>query len=117
MRYGELLALARRHVDLDAGTVRVERALEQVPGQPIGFGKTKTDKSRRVVHLPAFVVDTLGAHVAEHADALLFPMPRRPDQLPINQNREPPKNGCPPAALVSTRPRKRSVTPESPAPS
>lgn len=79
LRYGELFALARCHVDLDAGTVRVERALEQVPGQPIGFGKTKTDKSRRVVHLPAFVVDALAAHmaehVAEHADALLFPMP------------------------------------------
>jgi len=32
LRYRELFALARHHVDLDAGTVRVERALEQVPG-------------------------------------------------------------------------------------
>ncbi|AWB90302.1 tyrosine-type recombinase/integrase [Salinibacterium hongtaonis] len=79
LRFGELFALARRHVDLDAGTVRVERALEQVPGQPIGFGKTKTDKSRRIVNLPAFVVTALRAHIAEYvaadAEALLFPMP------------------------------------------
>ena len=77
LRYGELFALARRHVDLATGTVRVERALEQVPGQPIRFGKTKTAKSYRTVHLPAFIVTQLrehmAAHVAVEADALLFP--------------------------------------------
>jgi integrase len=82
LRFGELFALARRHVDLTAGAVRVERALEQVSGQPIGFGKTKTDKSRRTVNLPAFVLTMLAEHLAEHvgpdADALLFPMPDGP---------------------------------------
>lgn len=77
LRFGELFALARRHVDLDAGTVRVERALEQVPGKPITFGKPKTDKSRRLVHLPGFVLAALREHMAEHVeaapDALLFP--------------------------------------------
>lgn len=77
LRYGELFALARRHVDLATGTVRVERALEQVPGRPIRFGKPKTAKSLRTVHLPGFVVSQLAAHMAEHvstdADALLFP--------------------------------------------
>lgn len=57
--------------------MRVERALELVPGQPIRFGKPKTAKSRRTVHLPAFVVAQLREHMAEHvaADvaALLFP--------------------------------------------
>lgn len=76
LRYGELFALARRHVDLDAGTVRVERALVCLPGQPITFGKTKTARSNRRVHLPAFVVDVLRQHMAEHVpaggDALLF---------------------------------------------
>jgi len=77
LRFGELFALARQHVDLEAGTVRVERALEMVPGQPIRFGKTKTTKSRRTVHLPAFVVAQLREHMRGHVgsapDALLFP--------------------------------------------
>ncbi|MFF8186760.1 tyrosine-type recombinase/integrase [Microbacterium sp. NPDC016588] len=79
LRYGELFALARRHLDLGAGTVRVERALEQVPGQPIRFGKTKTAKSLRTVHLPAFALSQLAAHLEQHVpdspDALLFAMP------------------------------------------
>lgn len=79
LRYGELFALARRHVDLDAGTLRVERALITVPGEPITFGPPKTRKSRRTVHLPAFVVESLRGHLEEHVpaspDALLFAMP------------------------------------------
>lgn len=76
LRYGELFALARRHVDLEAGTLRVERALLHLPGEPITFGPTKTSKSRRLVHLPAFVAGQLAEHMAEHVsadpDALLF---------------------------------------------
>lgn len=79
LRFGELFALARRHVDAKSGTLRVERALEQVPGRPVGFGKPKTDKSRRTVALPAFVLPGLRAHldewVAPGVDALLFTMP------------------------------------------
>ncbi|WP_345802721.1 site-specific integrase [Microbacterium sp. AZCO] len=69
LRYGELFALARRHVDLDAGTLRVERALIERVGHPVGFGPTKTTRSRRVVHLPGFVVDALRDHLAAHVDA------------------------------------------------
>jgi integrase len=79
LRYGELFALARKHVDLDAGTVRVERALVCLSGRPITFGRTKTTKSNRTVHLPRFVLDALTAHLALHtaakADALVFSMP------------------------------------------
>ncbi len=79
LRYGELFALSRRHVDLEAGTLRVDRALQCVPGQPIVFGKPKTTKSNRVVHLPAFAMaalaDHLEAHVPEDREALLFTLP------------------------------------------
>ncbi|MFE5408769.1 tyrosine-type recombinase/integrase [Microbacterium sp. NPDC056569] len=79
LRHGELFALARRHVDLEARTVRVERALLALPGHPVEFAPPKTAKSRRTVHLPAFVVDTLRAHIDAHVsaspDALLFTMP------------------------------------------
>lgn len=88
LRYGELFALARRHVNLERGTVQVERALLCVSGQPVTFGKTKTTKSNRAVHLPAFVLEVLRTHMAEHVptspDALLFAMP---DGSPITSAR------------------------------
>jgi integrase len=72
LRYGELFALARRHVDAEAGTLRVERALARAGG----FGPTKTPKSRRTVHVPPTVAAALAAHLATHVpadpDALLF---------------------------------------------
>lgn len=76
LRYGELFALARRHVDLDAGTLRIERAVLALTGQPITFGPPKTRKSRRTVHLPTFVTAALREHMAAHTaddpDALVF---------------------------------------------
>lgn len=79
LRYGELFALARRNVNLEAGTLQVDRALVCVPGQRITFGKTKTAKSNRAVHLPAFVLEVLTAHLERYGptspDALLFAMP------------------------------------------
>lgn len=79
LRHGELFALAREHVDLETGTVRVERALLHLPGQPVTFAAPKTTKSRRTVHLPRFVVEALEQHMREHVgpsrDALLFAMP------------------------------------------
>lgn len=76
LRFGELFGLARQHVDLEAGTVRVDRALVCVPGEPVRFGQPKTRSSRRTVHLPGFVVEVLRAHMAEHvppgATSLLF---------------------------------------------
>ena len=88
LRHGELFALARRHVDLEARTVQVDRALIAVPGQPIVYGPPKTRRSRRTVHLPAFVADALrdhlAAHVDPHPDALLFAMP---DGTPVTTAR------------------------------
>lgn len=69
LRAGELFALARRHVDLDARTVTVERSLLELPDRPVTFGAPKTAKSRRRVTLPAFVADALHAHMEEFVDA------------------------------------------------
>ncbi|MDO5677408.1 MAG: tyrosine-type recombinase/integrase [Propionibacteriaceae bacterium] len=73
LRYGELFALARRHVDLAAGTVRVERALSEGARK---MNRTKTTGSVRTVHLPGFVVDVLRDHMATYTaagpDALVF---------------------------------------------
>jgi integrase len=76
LRAGELFGLARRHVDLEAGTVRVERAVTYLPGEPPFLGSTKTDSSRRTVHLPPHVVNMLAEHMERFTgsgpDALVF---------------------------------------------
>lgn len=76
LRYGELFALARRHIDLEHSRVTVERAIEQVPGHPIGFGRPKTARSRRHVTLPRFVTSRLSEHLDRYVDpspdALVF---------------------------------------------
>lgn len=76
LRSGELRALARCHVDLEAGTVRVERSVVEVPGEALTFGPPKTRGSRRQVALPGFVVDALRDHIEAHVpggpEALIF---------------------------------------------
>lgn len=76
LRGGELFALARRHVDLNAGTLTVERTVVEVRGEPIRFGPPKTDAGLRTVHLGPALVDVvrdhLDAHVGRRGDALLF---------------------------------------------
>jgi integrase len=75
LRYGELFALARRHVDLTAGTVRVDRALSKGDTGD-RFGLTKTTGSVRTVSLPRFVVAALADHMNRYTrpdpDALVF---------------------------------------------
>lgn len=77
LRAGELFGLSRQHVDLDAGTLRVERQLiEGGSAHTLELGPPKTPASRRTVHLPAHVVDALAGHLATYtrpaADALVF---------------------------------------------
>jgi integrase len=61
MRRGELCGLAWGAVDLDAATVRVERSLEET-ASGLRFKSPKTRAGRRVISLPASVVETLRAH-------------------------------------------------------
>jgi integrase len=79
LRAGELFALARRHIDLDVGSIRVERAVIELRGEPPRFGPPKTESSRRTVHLPPFVVALLRNHMDRFTgrdhDALVFSRP------------------------------------------
>lgn len=72
LRFGELFALARRHVDLETGAVTVQRALTR----DRRFTVPKTRSSQRVVYLPRFVLDVLADHMTKHTakgpDALLW---------------------------------------------
>ena len=61
-REGELLGLGREHVDLEAGTIHIQRTLAVVKG---GFllKEPKSKRGRRIVELPRFAVDGLQEHL------------------------------------------------------
>ncbi|WP_150118363.1 tyrosine-type recombinase/integrase [Cellulomonas sp. B6] len=77
LRAGELFALQRRHVDLAAGTIRVEQSLARLGTSGAGpFSATKSRAGLRTVALPAVAVEVLAEHMArftpERRDALVF---------------------------------------------
>jgi integrase len=61
LRQGELLGLRWQDLDLEAATVIVQYALVRVDGE-YRLDEPKTARSRRLVALPAFVVDALRDH-------------------------------------------------------
>jgi integrase len=75
LRWGELAALRRQDVDLDAGTVRVPRKLAALRHR-MEFGPPKSDAGNRVVALPKAAIEALKPHlnarVAAGPDALIF---------------------------------------------
>jgi integrase len=66
LRRGEALGLRWQDVDLEAGTLRVEQALQRTK-DGLEFGAPKTERSRRTIPLPAVCVEALRAHRARHA--------------------------------------------------
>jgi len=64
-RRGELLALHWSDLDLATGSVDVERALEESSDGTLSLKAPKTDKSRRRIVLPAFVLEVLRTHRQE----------------------------------------------------
>ncbi len=60
-REGELLGLGREHIDLDNGSISIQRSLAVVKG---GFllKEPKSKRGKRIVELPRFAVDALGEH-------------------------------------------------------
>lgn len=50
MRWSEATALYARHVNTEAGTVRVEQAWKRVPGSGFVIGPPKTERSKRTVN-------------------------------------------------------------------
>ena len=81
LRWGEVTALQRCDLDLDAGSVRVRQAFSErrSPGGKISLGPPKSKAARRVVGIPAVIIpalrDHLAAFVKPEADALVFPGP------------------------------------------
>ena len=70
LRRGELLALRWGDIDLEAGLLTVQRALERVDGAT-RFKDPKTKRSRRTISLPRFVMERLRRHHAKQGEWLL----------------------------------------------
>jgi integrase len=62
-RRGELIALRLDDLDLEAGTLRIERAIVYVPKTGLVETEPKTDRGRRLVNLATDAVDVLRAHL------------------------------------------------------
>lgn len=76
LRKGEILGLARRHIDLEAGTITVERSLQEITGEGAVLVEPKTNSSNRIVAAPPPLVPILAQHLADRVDdepdALVF---------------------------------------------
>lgn len=79
LRFGEVTALARRDIDLEAGTVRVRQQYVHVTGQGLVLGPPKSRAGVRLVAIPARLVGRLREHLDEYVApdpaALVFTTP------------------------------------------
>jgi integrase len=75
LRLGEACELRRKDLDLEAGTIRVSRDVYYVAGKYL-VDTTKSSAGVRTIHLPAFMSDSLRAHIRKFTDlgpdALIF---------------------------------------------
>jgi integrase len=65
VRWGELVGLRRKRVDLERGTVTVAEQLLEVNGA-FSIGPPKSAAGRRTVTLPPVVVDALAEHLRHY---------------------------------------------------
>ncbi|MFN8097754.1 MAG: site-specific integrase [Dermatophilaceae bacterium] len=82
LRFGELIELRRSDVDVNDGTIFIQRGVVRVNGE-VRVGKPKSEAGIRRVALPPHVITMLKEHLRHHvgprADALLFPSVGDPD--------------------------------------
>jgi integrase len=80
LRFGEVTALQRGDLDLEAGTVRVRRTFVEITGRGMVEGPPKSAAGRRVVQVPPIVMAAVREHLSEYvADdpaALVFTGPK-----------------------------------------
>lgn len=67
LRWGELMALRRRHLDLDGGFVDVRSAVVE-HGRTLMVDRTKSEAGVRVVGVAAVIVAELRAHLAKWSE-------------------------------------------------
>jgi integrase len=76
LRFGELIELRRKDIDLAERVIHVRRAAYRVPGNKVTIGKPKSDAGVRDVAIPPHLLPEIKRHFAAMPfgrDALLFP--------------------------------------------
>lgn len=80
LRFGELAALQRRDIDLEARTVSIRRSYAETRSDGLTVKAPKSAAGVRTVAFPASLVEELADHLTEYADAgrtgLVFVGPR-----------------------------------------
>jgi integrase len=66
LRWGELLALTRRDIDLRSATVKVRASV--IEGSDLALGPTKSHAGKRTVAFPRQLVGELGQHLDRYAE-------------------------------------------------
>lgn len=67
MRKGELFGLEWRHINFDAGTVRIEQASQYLPEKGIFTKDPKNENSNRIVTVPGSIITLLKKYKAEQS--------------------------------------------------
>ncbi|SHI23416.1 tyrosine-type recombinase/integrase [Streptomyces sp. 3214.6] len=68
LRFGELVGLHRRDVDLDGGAVRVRRAVAELNNGQREIKAPKSAAGKRTVAIPAAILPEIRAHLAVYAE-------------------------------------------------
>lgn len=80
LRWGELAALRRRHIDLATGTVRIEASVVELTDGSLVTGPPKSLAGKRTVAIPAFMLADIRSHLDQFAqpgdDGLVFTGPK-----------------------------------------
>jgi integrase len=91
LRWGELAALRRRHINLDSGTLRVELSVVELVDGSLVTGPPKSDAGKRVVTMPAFLLPEINSHLEQFTDSgdnsLVFTGPKNAPLRRLNFSR------------------------------
>ncbi|MGH8834468.1 MAG: tyrosine-type recombinase/integrase [Actinomycetes bacterium] len=68
MRWGELAALRRHNLDLDARTVKITESVSELRTGKLITGRPKSDAGSRVVALPQVIIDDLVWHLQRFSE-------------------------------------------------
>jgi integrase len=80
LRRGEILGLKWKDIDLERGTLKVVRAVEQTKKYGLRLKVPKTKSSNRTINLPQSLLEGLRKHRKEQAETLLKLGVRQTDQ-------------------------------------
>jgi integrase len=67
-RWGELVALTRDRLDLDRGTMTIDRQYVELEDNTLVLDTPKTAAGIRTVHIPPHLLDELREHLTTHPD-------------------------------------------------